>query len=54
MNGRFIEGMDEKAYQPFDSLPAARCQNQDRVRVVGALVVLSMLLVCGGYPIIAR
>jgi hypothetical protein len=29
--------MDEIAYQPFDSLPAARCQNQDRVTMVRAL-----------------
>jgi hypothetical protein len=37
LNGRFIERMDEIAYQPFDSLPAARCQNQDRVTMVRAL-----------------
>ena len=58
----------------FDSLPAARGPNQDRVNmvkalrrwleanellaivtgVVGALAVLSMIIVLGGYLIVAR
>jgi hypothetical protein len=66
--------MDETAYQPFDSLPAAQGSNQDRVRmvralrrwleanelfaiitaVVGALIVLSLLLVLGGYLMVTR
>jgi hypothetical protein len=68
------EGTSETAYQAFDSLPAARSPNQDRVRmvralrrwleanellaivtgVVGAHVVLSLLLVPGGYLIVTR
>jgi hypothetical protein len=68
--------MDETAYPPFDSLPAAQGPNQDQVRsamvralrrwleanellaiitgVVGVLVVLSLLLVLGGYLIVTR
>jgi hypothetical protein len=68
--------MDETAYPPLDSLPAAQGPNQDQVRramvralrrwleanelftiitgVVGALVVLSLLLVLGGYLIVTR
>jgi hypothetical protein len=71
-----VEDMDETAYQPFDSLPAAQSPNQDQVRgtmvkalrrwleanelfaivtgVIGALVLLSLLLVLGGYLMVTR
>ena len=76
MNGRLIERIDETAYQPFDSLPAAQSPNQDRFRikmvkalrrwleanelfaiitgVLGVIVVLSLLLVLGGYLFVTR
>ena len=75
-NGRGVARMSKTAYPPFDSLPARRCPNQDRVwltmvkalrrwleanellaivtGVVGGLVALAMLLVFGGYLIVAR
>jgi hypothetical protein len=74
MNGRYVEGIDETAGPPFDSLPGAQGPNQDRVRMVkalrrwleanelfaivtgvlGALVVMSLLLVLGGYLIVTH
>jgi hypothetical protein len=73
--GVSMQGWDETAGRPFDSLNAAQSPNQDRVEtmvralrrwleanelfaivtgVLGVLMVLSLLLVLGGYLIVTR